>query len=190
MSLKDINISTWPGLGYNYWGITKCGSTTVKTHLYQLETGNVFENKKHTKIHGEVDYITQEQALSNGLLNFATTRNPYDRFLSMYSDMVLSRPKRGIKAGVSPEMSVNDLLDFIQGTDDLDVHFKKQTDFIPNRGMLIIDIKQLGNWPLPLTPITLKKHTSKIKHIGLNQLQKERVYLLYQDDFEKLGYSK
>lgn len=191
-SSRDDNITVWPTLGYNFWGITKCANTAVKTHLYELATKQKFTEAKHTRIHGEkaIIYTTREVALANGLRNFSVTRNPYDRFLSIYSDMILSRPKRGIKAGLDPAMSVDDLLDFVQNATELDVHLRTQSSFIPVHQFLTFDVKQLAAWPLSLAPVTQKRHPSKVKHIGLNALQRERVYQLYQEDFANFNYLK
>lgn len=189
---RDDNITVWPTLGYNFWGITKCGNTTVKTHLYELATGKQFAEKKHIRIHGVKDiiYTSRETALENGLRNFAVTRNPYDRFVSMYSDLILSRPKRGIKAGLDPDMSVDDLLDFVRDNETLDVHLRTQSSFIPVHQFLTFDIRQLSTWPLTLEPVKQKRHPSKVKHIGLNAIQKCRVYELYRKDFHNFNYLK
>jgi hypothetical protein len=191
MSLRDRNISTWPTIGYNFWGITKCASTTVKTHLYEVVTGDVYKETKHTRIHGVVDYVTPEQALNNGLLNFAIVRQPEDRFFSMYNDLVLSRPKRGRKAGIEENLSVDQFISFLETQDlhNCDVHFRTQSSFIPKTGLLIIDVKYLENWPLTIPPVRMRKHTSKVKTIAiLTQEQKDRVYNLYQEDYENLGF--
>lgn len=191
-SLKDANITVWPTLGYNFWGITKCANTAVKTHLYELATKQRFTDKKHTRIHGvdSIIYASRQEAMENGLRNFSVTRNPYDRFLSIYSDMILSRPKRGVVAGLDPAMSVDDVLDFIQAATEPDVHLRTQSSFIPVHEFLTFDVTQLATWPLALDPVKQKRHQSKIKHIGLNALQRERVYQLYKEDFVNFNYLK
>ena len=193
-SSKDDNITAWSKLGLNYWGITKCGNTTVKTHLYELENGVDVLERKHTRIHGyNLNYITYCEAMSNGLLNFAVTRHPFDRFMSMYNDLVLSRPKRGLKAGVESNWSINQLLDWLEGQNlnTVDVHFRTQSSFIPTTGILLIDIKQLSAWPLPIPPIQKRRHTSKVKTMSqLDAFQKTRLYKLYAEDFGTLGYLK
>ena len=189
---RDDNITVWPTLGYNFWGITKCANTAIKTHLYELATGTKFTDEKHTRIHGSkgIIYASKQEAMENGLRNFSVTRNPYDRFLSMYSDMILSRPKRGRKAGLDPDMTVDDLLDFVQAATNLDVHLRTQSSFIPAHKFLTFDVKQLATWPLALEPVKQKRHPSKVKHIGLNTLQRERVYEIYKEDFVNFNYLK
>jgi len=190
--LKDANITVWPTLGYNFWGITKCANTAVKTHLYELATKQRFTDKKHTRIHGvdSIIYASRQEAMENGLRNFSVTRNPYDRFLSIYSDLILSRPKRGVTAGLDSDMKVDDVLDFVQSATELDVHLRTQSSFIPVHQFLTFDVRQLATWPLALDPVKHKRHQSKIKHIRLNTLQKERVYQLYQEDFANFNYLK
>jgi hypothetical protein len=194
-SSKDGNITAWPRLGLNYWGITKCANTTVKTHLYELEHNTQVIESKHIRIHGyqEINYVTYAEAMSNGLLNFAVTRHPYDRFMSMYNDIILSRPKRAAKAGVKNVSTVNELLNYLEESNlsTVDVHFRTQSSFVPTTNILLIDVTLLRHWPLAIPPITKRRHTSKVKTLSkLNEFQKTRIYKLYQEDFDNFGYLK
>ena len=189
------DISTYNNLKLNYWAITKCGNTTVKHHLYTLQNGKTFDVKKSIHIHGRagITYIKPEYALSNGFTNFTVTRHPYDRLLSMYKDLVLSRPKRGKKAGIEDVVTVDDLLEHIQSLPDKqrDVHFRSQSWFVPNKLDYIIDLKNISNWSLPIPSISFVKHKSKnTQNLLLSKHQKNKVYAIYKEDFVKFKYLK
>lgn len=194
--MKDRNISYWPKLGVNYWGITKCANSTVKTHLYELEYQKEFEFTKETKIHSSslINYITEDEALRNNLKNFTVTRNPYDRFSSIYRYMILSRPKRGAKAGLNKDMSIDGLLSFIENTldNERDVHLKTQCSFITTNDIIIIDSKRISDdWPFDfLAPSGFKNKSSNQEKIIFTTNQKNRIWKLYKEDFERFGYSK
>lgn len=188
------DISTWNRLSLNYWAITKCANTTIKTHLYKLETGKDFDNKKHTLIHGRagLTYINKNTALNNGFLNFTVTRNPYDRFLSMYRDLVLSRPKRGRTAGINNNYTVDELLSYIESLEDSqrDVHFRSQSWFITEHLDVEINLKNLSTWPLSIPSPEIIKHKSKERFNKLTRSQKDKIYKIYKEDFIRFNYLK
>ena len=189
------DISTYNNLKLNFWAITKCGNTTVKTHLYNLNNNTVFNHKKQTKIHSKefLSYIDKDNASKNGFINFTVVRNPYDRFLSMYKDLVLSRPKRGLSAGLKSNTTVDEMLSFIESipNESRDVHFKTQISFIDvNLDIKVIDLKNLSNWQLNIPAPETTRHKSKSNFNNLTEIQKEKIYKIYKEDFIRFNYQK
>lgn len=194
--MKDRNITVWPLLGVNFWGITKCANSTMKIHLYELENNAKFEAKKDTKIHKPiyVNYISEEEALQNNLTNFTITRNPYDRFVSIYRDMVKSRPRRGRQAGLSSDSNIDQVLSLISEipNNERDVHLRTQYSFIPYTQITKIDVKDiLSKWPLDFpAPNFIKNKSSYTDSIQLTEEQRKKVYEIYKEDFVYLDYEK
>ena len=188
-----MKISSWSKLKVNYWEITKCASSTMKTHLYEIENNQSFNHKKETAIHSPkyIKYISKRDAELNGYFNYSVIRNPYKRFVSMYTDLILSRPKRGIAAGLNPDMTIDDLLDFISKSNTLDIHLQPQINFI-SLDITLFDLDDLHrSWNLNFPYPKVVKHRSKNKvQILLSQKQKNRVYKIYKEDFIKLNYEK
>lgn len=203
MSIKiRYNISQWDHLKLNYWGITKCGNTSVKYSLIQSSgLKNVYKKADASGadswIHNEKNakYIDRETALKNGYLNFTVVRNPYDRFLSMYKD-VLRRGPHFFKKKAHNIKSPSDLLDFISKIPDhkREVHFRSQCYFITNeKGDLLVDkIIDVNNASeiSDITKFKIETKNSIQKNITLDEKDRKRVYEIYKNDFNKLGYEK
>lgn len=152
MDIKYYNVTMWEKLGLVYWGITKCGCTSVKSHLYFFERG---EKKESLDIHKKkylkyVDPIYQE-----GFVNFATIRNPTDRFLSMYNDLLKTRPVRGRVAKINVNWTLDEFALFLSNSKDeeLDVHFKSQSFFLRDERIYKIRIENIKEeWNLNIPP--------------------------------------
>lgn len=193
MNLNGLNITSWKKLNVNYWGITKCGNSTVKTHLYCLENNIPFKDFG-ISIHGntKIDYITPEFAKTNGKINFTVTRNPYDRFLSMYKDLVLIRKHRGKHSGFKGN-TLDELIDFVSSISDenRDFHFKTQNYFISREMDYVIDLyKMKEDWPFDFKYPKNVVHKSNSNFNILTNKQKDRIYEIYRIDFDKFGYDR
>jgi hypothetical protein len=197
-SLKTkYNITVWDSIGLNYWAITKCGNTSVKASLLE-KTGRQIKQIDGVDawVHNEknVKYISREQALSNGNMNFTVTRNPYDRFVSMFKD-VKRRPKQFFKNGEKIK-SIDQLLEYIDQIPDheRDIHFRSQSYFIfDESGRLLVDEKFDINETARIAD-SIGLNTNKLNviesEIVLNEKQKQKVANLYWKDFEHLGYMR
>lgn len=191
MSVKlKYNISCWPDLKINYWGIPKCFNTSIKYALAEKS------NKKLEKIddtckwiHQEslLHYIDRETALENNYINITLTRNPFDRFLSLCKD-VQRRKSLGNKIG--SKYSVDSVLNYIERTTEKkrDVHFRSQCYYICHGNKIIPDILAIEEFE-DLIKTKVKKLNSIEKTIILTDEQKKRVYNLFKNDFELLRYS-
>jgi hypothetical protein len=197
-SLKTkYNITAWDSIGLNYWAITKCGNTSVKASLLE-KTGRQLNKQDgiNSWVHNDknVKYISREQALKNGYLNFSVTRNPYDRFISMFKD-VKRRPKQFFKNGEKIK-SMNNLIDYIQSIPDecRDVHFRSQSYFVcDQKGKILVnqifDINDTEKLFESLNLVVGKMNSIETE-INLDDEQKAKISNLYWKDFEYLGYER
>lgn len=189
-SLKlKYNISTWPLLSLNYWGITKCGNTSTKIALLN-ESGISFRVDSKTDSNAEihslsyVQYITPEEAMNNGYKNFTIVRHPYSRFISMYKDS----QRRPSILGTRNIKTVDHLLNHIDAIEDhkRNVHLRSQSYFI-KQGVDFYDLMNLHSIREDLS-ITLP-HTNSIEaEIDLSNAQKNRIKKIYKEDFERFNY--
>lgn len=183
------NITQWDILKLNYWGITKAGNTSMKLALLRASgIGVSSDDDSNAKIHSVnyITYITPETANLNGYRNFTVVRNPYDRFVSMYKDS----QKRPNILGTKGIKTINELLNKIENTKDKNrnVHLRSQSYFIVDdiEYFDLDDIHRIGqelNLDIP--------HTNSIEQdVILTEAQKERVYNIYKEDFERFQYRK
>jgi hypothetical protein len=204
MSLTKLkyNISCWDALKLNYWGITKCGNTSIKHSLIMASNTVILEQKpdKHganSWVHSEknVLYISSEAALSNGNINFTVTRHPYDRFISMYKDTQRRHNHFFRKHKDLRVSSINDLITFVENIPDdrREVHFRSQCYYITEKDhilpSIVFDINDTERIENTLRT-KVEKMNSINTQIHLNEEQKQKVFRIYQKDFELLGYKK
>jgi len=182
-----FNITTWPNLKINFWGIPKCGNTSMK---YALLVNSGIDGKKDEVMkwvhnHGGAKYIDTKTARNNGFQNVTITRNPYDRFVSMYKD-VLRRPQMFKLNSVK---SVDSFLKVLSNKSVKDMHFKTQCEFIAIDNTIIPDIVlDLDTLDENFMNLNIQKYNFINKEVILTAEQKQKVYELYRQDFELLGY--
>jgi len=195
MKIKDRNITQWNNLKVNYWGITKCANSTIKTHLWELENKQQYVSTKDISIHGVDNLVrlTSKEALQSSNINFTVVRNPYSRFTSQYRDLVLSRKKVGRRAHIE-DMTINQVLDFLITTCDnqRDVHLKSQCAFVNHNTVKVIHLENLDKeWFFDFPPPSFKKNiTPNQEKIVLTKEQKDCIYRIYENDFLRFGYLK
>ena len=190
MSVKlKHNISSWDRLKLNYWGIPKCGNTSVK---YALAAASELKLQALDDIcvwvHKEslTQYITPQQAIENGFRNFTVIRNPLDRFMSMHKDICRREPLSKI---VGNDKSINNFLNYLEKTNDdkRNVHFRSQCYFIAQGDKVIPDILSYADIEQMLN--TKIEHLNSIeKQYDITDEQKNRVYNIFQKDYELLGF--
>lgn len=203
MSIKiKFNITQWNELQLNYWGITKCGNTSVKYSLLQSSRKrDIIKRADHhgaeSWIHSEKNaiYIDRKTALTNGYFNFAVVRNPYKRFVSMYKD-VLRRGPHFFKKEAFTIKTIDDLLNFIEDVPDneREIHFRSQCYFITNdKGEILVDKLIDVEDGFEISKITGHEIEYKNvieKKVNLSGVQEQKVYEIFKNDFKKLGYEK
>ena len=193
MSTRDYNITEWPTLGVNFWGVTKAANSAVKNSLLKSSGYKDFNILDTVSVNKESlsTYITPAQALKNNLINFAVIRHPVSRTLSAYKDLILTRPARGIKAGLPKNCNLDDFFEFISDTDDThDVHFRSISWFISEPMHYLIKIENnFLDWPfnnikVPLTIV----HSSKTANITLKNKHLDIIKNRYIEDFNNFNY--
>ena len=191
--LRDINISWWPTLDLNYWGITKCGNTKIRSHLHTLSTGGEYQISSDFERENLV-FLTREKAFANGARNFTVTRHPLLRFVSVWKDLCRTRPKRGVKAGLDPSWSLLQLANWVKDMPDevVDVHFKSQNWFIPKKLDVEIDLNNLDrDWPFEIAaPTRVRVRPSNEVGHEIDDETRRVVLQRYAGDFDRFGYSE
>jgi hypothetical protein len=120
-------------------------------------------------------------------------RNPIDRFISAYKNKVLcdtpikDKLQRKIK-----EVSLDSIIENLNIVSSLDVHFyplslfynicSKKPKYILDIQNDTKEIKKLFGYDIP------KENSTKNINISLNQKQVQKIYTIYQKDFELFNY--
>lgn len=200
----QYGITCWPDHKLNYWGIPKCGSTSVLWMLHSDNDPPV--DFDPTWIHRKqvVNYIDKGTALSNGFKNFATIRNPYTRVESMWKDFCNLRPTLLPKcSGLSFIEFINNII--VKSTDTLEtnIHLRSQCYFIGKRieddygydyeilvNLVDIDHSQklVSIMPRAVPPLRRLHTTDAITQPIWNDDIREAVKKRYNNDFEFLGF--
>ena len=196
---KAFNITQWNDLGLNYWGIPKCGNTSVKYAL--LEKVNI-ANSDHSDTQQWVhnldiaEYISRETAKKNGNANFATIRNPYERVKSLYKDFGIRRADTKIMKDVESHR-LKDLDYFLehyikQSTDANNIHLRSLSYFLVKDGNVlidnVIDINNINNFLSKYYITVPVLNTTQDLDIEFTDKQKQIIYSRYHQDFEIFGY--
>lgn len=145
------NITAWDTYRINYWGITKCASTSIKMALSASRPKKFVVNSlradlnykkdlNQSWIHSDIlrcNYITRVDATINGFENITVIRNPVDRFISQFHFV---RKCNDLGILDIPVVSTYDhLLDIIETGDNLDMHLRSQTSFICENNKLLVN---------------------------------------------------
>jgi hypothetical protein len=209
---KKFNISTYHNLGINFFGIPKCGNSTVK---YSLHKANDPE-KEIKAIHDykNSEYLTKSEALSNGYTNFTVLRNPHARMVSSYKHFILNKKSnknfghkklQELMIEKNYSMSLDEFVDLICAYKDGDInmHFSSQHSFVSHSffklgpidistAMPIIKLKleniketiQIANQTIPI----INKNVSKVGHDlsvkDLSDKSKKLIEKRYAKDFD------
>mgnify|MGYP001604403329 FL=1 len=190
---QERNISGWPNLGVNFFGIPKNAHTAVMTHLYRQEHSRPDFDVGfdiHNQSKGHTKFITEEESVSNGCVNFAIVRDPISRFLSMYKDLCLTRKKRGKTAGVWG-MSLDQFLDHLFKTPyhRLDIHFVRQVDFVPPYVDRIFKLESLfQDWNFEFPCVNESKNSIPFADISLTDPQIKRIQEFYREDLARFKF--
>ena len=204
-SIIRNNIIKFDELGINYWAINKNASSTLTMHfgeavgdiekpnLAEIKLGVSFKNQGHHR------YITPDEALNNGLLNFCVTRDPCRRFISVYNH--LSDPQTEVqkltisKARFKHNWTPDDLMEHIAHTFEtgkkINKHWRPQMDFLKDLKNFdhVVKMEHLvQQWPLHHIIEPPHYVANPTEHSRLD-FDRQRLYQLYQRDFDELDYT-
>lgn len=189
---RQYNITQWDDYKLNYWAIPKCANTAIKTALSNLQYKEKMIYSKVKWVHNpdNVMYIDRDAAKQNKYYNFSVTRHPYERFISLYKDQGLRRPMfKNIK-----NISIDNFLENLEQYDlDKDPHTRLQTQYIFDNDTLLVDkVMDISKAKKYLQSFNLElNYANKTQemNIELSADQKNKIYNIYKDDFDKLGYT-
>lgn len=195
------NISCWPELGINYWGINKNASSTLTIHFATLcgdidPTEEEIDSGQLAKQGLGPRYINSKEAFRNGLKNFTVVRHPLDRFISIYKHLKYPRTEEQCrtqhKARFNPTWSPEEFLDCIRTSFEtgkkINKHWRRQCSFIPHFWRMdhIIKLERLiEDWPFDFSPPDIKSNPTVDRLI---KIKEHRVYDLYHEDYLFFGY--
>lgn len=190
---KKYGISEWHEYSLNFWNIPKCGATAVKAALFKKDVKDPYAI--HAEYHStEVQkFISINDAISNGYLNFSVVRNPYDRVISMYKDFGLRRPiKKHKNKNLSDFNYFLDNIILVSKDETCNPHFRSMSSYIQPEGILLVDkvfnfltVKNfLQQYNLNFLPVNVTPTTK----INLTKEQKEKIFYRYKNDFSLLKY--
>lgn len=195
-------VSTWKPRGINFWGIPKCGSTSIKAALIGNGVSNeIIEEcksglrraiprmtlamlKSDLWVHSSkvCTYVDRETAMNNGLTNFTVIRDPISRLISFF--------EYHKRSGPIEFYTIDMLMDRIEsiGPDiTFDSHYSTQYSRIVVDGKLIPivfkleTIKPLEDF-LGVHIKTLNSSPNKTNKLTAKQLT--RAESIFQKDFE------
>ena len=190
---RQYNITQWDDYKLNYWAIPKCANTAIKTALSNLQYKEKMVYSKVKWVHNpdNVMYIDRETAKQNNYYNFSVTRHPYERFISLYKDQGLRRPMFKNIKNISIDVFLENLEQYNL---DKDPHTRLQTEYIFDDNKLLVDkVMDISEAKKYLQSFNIElNYANKTQEldISLNDAQKQKVYNIYKEDFEKLGYKK
>ena len=198
--IKRDNITSFPELGINYWGINKVATSTLVNHFVLLTGKHInvqVSSGQKGKSLSKTRAVSKEIAYTNGLINLGVVRHPEERFESCYRHFKFPKDDvqavGGKKANFDPAWTADDFLDhidrvFLAGRIG-NKHYSKQTWYIPEPGRLdhIIKLERLTeDWPFVFpSPQFVSNPTTKVWNLKYN---KEKLHEIYQCDFDTFGY--
>ncbi len=204
---------------FAYFRIGKAANSTVVATLHYAITGDrvvamddlqLIKDSSFSKLS---DLNTNEVAtLVSDYFTFTFVRNPYVRLLSGYLDKVIDNPGRKrkiiakkLKKSPKSEITLADFLDYIEdGGIDEDGHWSRQVDLLPIPHAELNFIGRVENLATELPLVMERIFHRQISIVNaathataaqdatkeLDSSTKERIYRLYQADFEILGYPR
>lgn len=196
-----------------FHGIPKNASTSVKNILYEANWGKPFVgnkqwihkgNEKGGSIYPSINMV--QSSKYDSYTHFTVVRNPYNRFISFYSDLFLGTTKirnntppfytdNNIKLKQTP---VDEVIDIIctYSDDEADEHFASQSSFVYKDSIHFLKMETINEeWismcdHLNIAHRALPVYNKSNNNVYLTEDQKDRIYNRYKEDFERFKYER
>lgn len=204
--------------GYIYFRVPKAANSFTLANLYNCENGirATLEQIDSYKNRGTIlDLLTETEVrqIEEHFFLFTIVRNPYTRFLSSYLDKIVRKKKQSarvyeaLEKSPEQEISIDEYLHFLEHNDSLltDAHWARQSDLIPvpdgrihfvgkfeelDSAMKTIMRRIYGHGEIFMLANSHSTHASNRMDSYVNRPIAERVYRLYEPDFDRFRYSK
>ena len=196
------NITTWPEIGINYWGINKVATSSLMAYFISATSDIPINelnqnNDQQAKIIAKKQkrYIDNNTAYNNGCKNLVVVRNPYDRIISCYRMFKYpsnETQKSGAgKARFDSNWNENEFLNHIENQFNNNIrgnkHYAKQITFVPHIDKMdyVIKLEEIFfQWPLSNLPKFVFNKSDK-QEVNMDI---DRVKNLYKEDYKMFGY--
>ena len=193
-----FNITTWPQLQINYWGIPKSANTSIKCALLQ-KSGVDIVSLDNEAVHGTnvCSYIDRHTALRNGFQNVSVIRHPYQRTISLWKDFGLARSSLTKKFPIDQDHVADPDYFFLKAihimSDDQNIHFRSHASLLCDGNYVVVDqfwyLEKLQDFfrKFDLKEVVRNSSIPSLK-IDLTLEHKLSIIRRYKQDFEIFGF--
>jgi|694.fasta_scaffold15908_8 hypothetical protein len=183
---SEYNVSLWENLKIVYWAIPKSGSTTIKNHLLNLNSGIVLKNP--LQVHDQQYQKIIKPEYRDKYFNFSLVRNPISRFCSMYQDFFVYRQKNNMyfPKELNKDWKALDFAKYLLETEDkqLNIHFKSFSFFLKDKRIKIFTLENLKeDWSIDIPAPDKKMNTRSDNNFTICEDTVALIKARYSDDF-------
>jgi hypothetical protein len=183
---SEYNVSLWENLKIVYWAIPKSGSTTIKNHLLNLNSGIVLKNP--LQVHDQQYQKIIKPEYRDKYFNFSLVRNPISRFCSMYQDFFVYRQKNNMyfPKELNKDWKALDFAKYLLETEDkqLNIHFKSVSFFLKDKRIKIFTLENLKeDWSIDMPAPDKKMNTRSDNNFTICEDTVALIKARYSDDF-------
>lgn len=189
-------ITSYKNYKLNYWAIPKCANTSIKAILLNKKKKDPYHQNKWVHKNKNNPWIDFNNAMNNNFLNFSFTRNPYDRFLSLYKHFGLLEPFEPLRdKKVTFDYFVNFICNEYSNDNTCNYHARQQIYYITDNNLKvcvekIYKLTEMDKFLKMYNLPNIISNKSKFENFDINDKHKEMIYKRYKKDFVMLNYKK
>ena len=197
-----------------FHGIPKNASTSIKHLLYEANYGRKFQgpgqwihkgNEKGGCIYPSLAAV--QSVVYESFKHFTVVRNPFDRFISFYTDLCLG--STNLRAELPPFFTDNNIqargftvdqaVDMVceyTNDDEIDEHIASQSSFVYVDNCDVLKMETLDcDWGVMCKKLNIDYHPVPVYNksnttVHLTEEQKDKLYDRYKQDFERFKYER